>query len=118
MDTTIDTTPHTTKRTPLAIAGRILLGLAVTAAAGIHAFFWLLVAGFQCDESCEGTSWHSTPGAWQWSAMGALGFASFVLAVAFAIALSVRRSPHWLTIGLAAATVATAIAPWVIGATG
>jgi hypothetical protein len=101
----------------LAAAGRILFGMATTAVAGIHAGFWLLVAGFQCDESCEGDSWHSTPGAWQWTAMGLLGFASFVLALAFAISLAVRSSPRWLTIGLAAAASATAIAPWVINAT-
>jgi hypothetical protein len=48
--------------------------------------------------------------------MGVLGFASFVLALAFAVAFAVRRSPRWLTIGLAAAAAATAIAPWVINA--
>jgi hypothetical protein len=102
----------------LATAGRILAGLAISAVAAAHAGLWLLIAGFQCDESCEGDSWHSTPGAWQWTAMGALGFASFLLALAFAIALAVRSSPRWLTIGLAAAAAATAIAPWVINATG
>jgi hypothetical protein len=109
-----------TTRTRLATAGRILLGVATTAVAAAHAGLWLLVAGFQCDESCEETSasWHSTPGAWQWTAMGALGFASFVLALAFAISLAVRSSPRWLTIGLAAAAAATAIAPWVINASG
>jgi hypothetical protein len=42
---------------------------------------------------------------------------SFLLAVAFAIALVVRTSPRPLRIGLAAAAVVTAIAPWVISAT-
>jgi hypothetical protein len=107
----------TTARNPLATAGRILAGIAVTIAAGIHAFFWLIVAGFECDESCGGTSWHGTPGAWQWSALGWLGFASLGLALAFAIALAVRSSPRWLTIGLAAAAATTAIAPWVSNAT-
>jgi hypothetical protein len=108
---------ETTHSTALATAGRVLLGLAITAAAGFHALLWLFIAGFQCDESCDGGSWHSTPGAWQWSAMGVLGFVSFLLAVAFAIALVVRSSPRPLRIGLAVAAVVTAIAPWVISAT-
>ena len=107
----------TTQSTALATAVRILIGLAVTVAAGFHALLWLLIAAFQCDESCEGTSWQDTPGAWQWSAMGLLGLASFGLALAFAIALAVRSSPRWLTIGLPAAAATTALAPWVINAT-
>jgi hypothetical protein len=107
-------TAHTS---PLATAGRILVGLALTVAAGAHAGFWLLVTALQCDESCEGTSWHDTPGAWQWSAMGALAFTSFVLALAFAIALPLRKRPRWLALALAAAAAATALAPWIISAT-
>jgi hypothetical protein len=108
---------NTTTSTPLAIAGRILAGIAVTIPAAVHAYFWLIVAGFQCDESCGGTSWHGTPGAWQWGAMGWLGFASFLFAVGFAIALATRRSALATGAVLAAAT-ATAIAPWIISATG
>jgi hypothetical protein len=106
----------TTHSSPLAAAGRILVGLAVTAAAAFHSLLWLVVAGFQCDESCEGGSWQGTPGAWQWSAMGALGFASFLLTLAFAIAFAVRGSSRRLTVGLASAAAVTAIAPWVINA--
>jgi hypothetical protein len=109
---------ETTHSGALATAGRILAGLAITAGAAYHALLWLFVAAFQCDESCDGGSWQTTPGAWQWTAMGVLGFASFVLALAFAVAFAVRRSPRWLTIGLAAAAAATAIAPWVINAGG
>ena len=107
----------TTHSPVLATAGRIFAGLAVTAGAAYHALFWLFVAALPCDESCDGGSWQGTPGAWQWTAMGVLGFASFVLALAFAIAFAVRSSPRWLTIGLAAAAAAAAIAPWVINAT-
>jgi hypothetical protein len=106
-----------TTRARLQIAGRIIVGLAITAGAAIHALLWLIIAGFSCDESCDGGSWQGTPDAWQWTAMGALGFASFVLALAFAIAFAVRKSPRWLTIGLAAAAAVTASGPWVINAT-
>jgi hypothetical protein len=44
-----------------------------------------------------------------------LGFASFLLALAFAIAFA-ARGPRRLTIGLALATAATALAPWVLAA--
>src|SRR6266536_5912514 len=103
----------TTARNPLATAGRILAGIAVTIAAGVHAFIWLIVAGFECDESCGGTSWHGTPGAWQWAALGLLGFASFVLAIAFAVALATRRRAY-VSGGLFAAALTTAIAPWIL----
>ena len=106
-----------TRSPALATAGRILVGLIATVGAAYHALLWLFVAGFQCDESCDGGSWQGTPGAWQWTAMGLLGFASFVLTLALAIAFAVRSSPRWLMIGLATAAVATAIAPWVINAT-
>jgi hypothetical protein len=106
-----------TRSPALATAGRIFVGLIATAGAAFHALLWLFVAGFQCDESCDGGSWQTTPGAWQWTAMGALGFASFVLTLALAIAFAVRSSPRWLTLGLAAAAAVTAIAPWVINAT-
>jgi hypothetical protein len=108
---------ETTHSTALATAGRVLVGLAVTAGAAFHALLWLFVAGFQCDESCDGGSWQTTPGAWQWTAMGVLGFTSFVLTLVFAVAFAVRRSPRWLPIALAASAAATAIAPWVINAT-
>jgi hypothetical protein len=106
------TTSHSSA---LATAGRVLVSLAVTAAGGLHALLWLFIAGFQCDESCDGGSWHGTPGAWQWTALGVLGFASFLLALAFAIAFAVR-GPRKLTIGLALASAATALAPWVLAA--
>jgi hypothetical protein len=107
---------ETTHSTALATAGRVLFGVAVTAGAAVHGFFWLIVGGFSCDESCDGGSWHGTPDAWQWQAMTVLGFASFMLAVGFAIALALR-GPRWVTIGFAAAAAATAIAPWIISAT-
>ena len=79
---------ETTHSTALATAGRALSGLVVTAAAAVHGFFWLIVGGFSCDESCDGGSWHGTPDAWQWQAMTALGFASFMLTLGFAIAFT------------------------------
>ena len=102
----------TTLPSPWATAGRVLVGVAVSAAASFHALFWLLVGSMQCDESCDGGSWHATAGAWQWSAMTALGFASWLLAVAFAIALGTRRDRggKWLLVG----AIATAIAPWIL----
>jgi hypothetical protein len=104
---------ETTHPSGWATAGRVLLGLAVTAAAGLHTLLWLFIAAFQCDESCDGGSWHGTPGAWQWSALGLLGIASLVLAVAFAVAFAARRSTRlWGT--LLAAAVAAAIAPWLL----
>jgi hypothetical protein len=107
----------TTTNTPLATAGRILAGIALTIPAAVHACVWVLVAGLQCDESCDRGSWQGTPGAWQWSAMGWLGFASLLLAAAFAIALATRRGRR-LTLGLLASAIATAIAPWIINAAG
>jgi hypothetical protein len=58
-----------------------------------------------------------TIGQQQWAALGLLGFASFVLALAFAVALATRRRAY--TSGaLFAAALATGIAPWILDATG
>jgi hypothetical protein len=104
----------TTHRTPWVTAGRVLTGLCVIAVSGIHAFFWVFISGWQCDESCDGGSWHATAGAWQWSALGWLGAASFLFALAFAIALVAQAGSQRVRIGLATATICAAIAPWIL----
>ena len=93
-------------------AGRVLVGLVTGVAATLHAFFWMFIGALQCDESCDGGSWHGTAGAWEWSALTALGIASWLLTVAFAVALGTRRDrgATWLFV----AAVATAIAPWIL----
>jgi hypothetical protein len=81
------------------IAGRILVGLAVAAAALVNGAFLLLIGSLRCDENCtlgsgEGTKpgvpWGDTADAWQWAVIQWLGVACFVLAVAGAVLLHVR----------------------------
>jgi hypothetical protein len=107
-----------THGTALATAGRILVGLTATVGAAFHALLWLFVAGFQCDESCDGGSWHGTAGAWQWTALGVLGLVSFLLVVACSIAFAFRNSPRALSIGLGVAAVVTGLAPWILSTVG
>jgi hypothetical protein len=104
----------TTHTNPWATAGRVLAALAAIAVSGIHAFFWVFVSAWQCDESCDGGSWHATAGAWQWSALGWLGGASFLFALAFAIALMADAGSRRLRNGLAAAALLAAVAPWIL----
>jgi hypothetical protein len=107
----------TTHSTLWATAGRVLAGLAAIAVSGIHAFFWLFISAWQCDESCDGGSWHATAGAWQWSALAWLGGGSFLFALAFAITLMADAGSQRVRVGLATAAVVAAIAPWVLIAT-
>jgi hypothetical protein len=106
------------RRSPLDIAGRVVGGLVVTGLGLVQGLFWLLVAGFRCDESCDDapTSWHGNADAWQWSALGWLGVGCFALCVAFAVSLSARR-PH-VSAALLAASALTGIAPWILQAIG
>jgi hypothetical protein len=69
------------RRSPLNIAGRVLGGLVATGLGLVQGMFWLLVAGFRCDESCDDApiSWHGNADAWQWSALGWLGAGCFAL---------------------------------------
>ena len=101
---------------------RVLAGVGVTLAAGVHGFLWLFVSAWQCDESCAypdarghypaDATWHQILGAWEWTALGAMGVLGFVLAVGFAIAFVARR--RTLASALAVATAVVAIAPWMV----
>jgi hypothetical protein len=100
----------------------VLAGVGVTLAAAVHGLFWLFVSAWQCDESCAypdargrypaDATWHQIPGAWEWTALGAMGALGFVLAVGFAIALVARR--RTLAPALAVAAIVVAIAPWMV----
>jgi hypothetical protein len=112
----------TTENHRLATVGRVVTGVAVSLAAGLHGFFWLFVSAWQCDESCDypdanghypaDATWHQIPGAWEWSALGAMGVIGFLLAVGFAIAFVARRRTPASALAGAAAVVA--IAPWMV----
>jgi hypothetical protein len=101
---------------------RVLAGVGVTLAAAVHGLFWLFVSAWQCDESCAypdargrypaDATWHQIPGAWEWTALRAMGALGFVLAVGFAIALVARR--RTLAPALAVAAIVVAIAPWMV----
>jgi hypothetical protein len=106
------------RRSALNIAGRVLGGLVVIGYGLLDGYLSLLAAGLQCDESCldDSTTWHHTADAWQWSALGWLGAACFACCVAFAVSLA-GRCPRVSAVLFAAAAV-TAIAPWVLWATG
>jgi hypothetical protein len=112
------TAERPTRRSPLNIAGRVVGGLVVTGLGLVQGLFWLLVAGFSCDESCDDTptSWHGNADAWQWSALGLLDAGCFALCVAFAVSLCARR-PR-VSRALLAVAALTAIAPWILQATG
>jgi hypothetical protein len=112
----------TTANHRLGTIGRVVTGVAVSLAAGLHGFFWLFVSAWQCDESCDypdahghypaDATWHQIPGAWEWSALGAMGVIGFLLAVGFAIAFVARRRTTASALAVAAAVVA--IAPWMV----
>ena len=101
---------------------RVLTGVGVALAATVHAFLWLFVSAWQCDESCAypdahghypaDATWHQIPGAWEWTALGAMGVLGFVLAAGFAIAFAARR--RTLAAALAVAAAVVAIAPWMV----
>jgi hypothetical protein len=106
----------------LSTVTRVLAGVGVALAAAANGLLWLFVAAWQCDESCAypdapghypaDATWHQIPGAWEWSALGAMGAISFVLAAGFAVAFAARK-PR-LAPALAAATAVVAIAPWMV----
>ena len=48
--------------------------------------------GLRCDDTCgDPPPWRDDEDAWQWSALGWTGIAAAVLAIAFLIALELRR---------------------------
>ena len=101
---------------------RVLTGVGVALAGAVHGLLWLFISAWQCDESCAypdahghypaDATWHQIPGAWEWSALGAMGVIGFLLAVGFAIAFAARRPG--LARALAVATAVVAIAPWMV----
>jgi hypothetical protein len=77
----------TTANHRLGTIGRVVTGVAVSLAAGLHGFFWLFVSAWQCDDYPDAhghypadATWHQIPGAWEWSALGAMGVIGFLLA--------------------------------------
>jgi hypothetical protein len=109
-----------TSTTALRIVGRLGTALAVLFPAALNTLLDLYASGMQCDDSCEafspadaarrGVSWHETAGAWQWSAIGWLGVASFVCALACAAAiLAGRRRASLVCFALACLT---GLVPW------
>jgi hypothetical protein len=97
----------------LRLAGRVtavVLGLGVVALNGL---LCLYASAMQCDDSCSipgrGVPWRDTAGAWQWTAIGWLGVASFVCAV-LSVATVRWRPPVWRTFLVLA--VLTGLAPW------
>jgi hypothetical protein len=105
---------HPRGRAALRIAGRILGGLVVAALGAVQGLFWLLIAGFTCDESCSDApaTWHEDADAWQWAALGWLGAACFALCVAFAVAFAVRRPGA--AKALLGAAIAVGAVPWLL----
>jgi hypothetical protein len=110
-----------TSTTALRIVGRLGTALAVLVPAALNTLVCLLASGTQCDDSCEafspadaahrGVPWRETAGAWQWSAIGWLGFASFVCALACAAAIIAgRRRASLVCLALACLTGLT---PWI-----
>jgi hypothetical protein len=109
----------------LRIAGRLAAGVALLVPAGLYALLCLFASGMQCDDSCEafspaeaarhGVPWHETAGAWQWSAIGWLGFATFACAVACAGVLAAGRAR--LAAAFFALTVVVGLVPWIIAQT-
>lgn len=101
---------------------RVLTGVGIALVAAAHGLFWLFISAWQCDESCAypdahghypaDATWHQIPGAWEWSALGAMGVIGFLLAVGFAIAFAARR-PR-LAPALAVAAAVAAILPWFV----
>jgi hypothetical protein len=96
-------------------APRLVAGVVLSILAALNCLFWVTVWGFHCFDGCADTgTWHGDVGAWQWTAMGWLGVASFACSVASAIALARR----WFAPAVLCATVLTGVAPWIIDATG
>jgi hypothetical protein len=105
-------------------AARIAASLGVFVLGLATATVWVFVSGFSCDESCtlltgEGTRpgipWQDAADAWQWTAIGWLGFATLVFALACAIARHVpaarRRRLAPVLGGLAALC---GVIPWLM----
>src|SRR5690242_19020558 len=104
----------------LRVAGRLAANVLVLAPATLNALICLFASGMACDDSCtlyagEGTwpgvPWRDTADAWQWHAIGWLGFASFVFALLFAVSLHLR----WRRLPIACFALAcvTGLIPWL-----
>jgi hypothetical protein len=113
-----------TSTTALRIVGRLATALAVLVPAAFNTLIQLFASGMQCDDSCEafspadaagrGVPWRDTAGAWQWSAIGWLGFASFVCALACAVGILAGR--RRVSLALFSLACLTGLIPWVIAA--
>ena len=94
----------------LAGAGFVLL------AAGTG-LFTLLIAGFTCDETCEGERpgpgdhWPDYSDAWQWELVAGLGLAALVVTLAWVVAAIMGRTglARVLALTYGAASVALAV---------
>ena len=108
----------------LRMAGRVAASVAIAALGLVTAAIWVFVGGFSCDESCTlltgegrrpGIPWQDAADAWQWTAIGWLGFATLVSALGCAIALHVpaarrRRVPA----ALGSLAVVCGVVPWIM----
>ena len=99
---------------------RYALGLAVAlaalAGAGFVAMMSLLWASLRCDDHCSTIGgWRYSTDAWQWDALGWLGPAGFVFALAVVVCSAFRRYAT-AAVALAAAAVCDAAAIWILAA--
>jgi hypothetical protein len=73
----------------LALVLALAIGL-ISAGVGFSGVVWGF--GLRCDDTCgDPPPWRDDEDAWQWSALGWTGIAAAVLAIAFLIALELRR---------------------------
>jgi hypothetical protein len=102
----------------VATATRVLAGIAASGVGFALMIVGLYASGMRCDESCTyltgegnptGVRWQQAADSWQWTAVGVLGLATFVLTLAFAACLVTRRSRK-VMLGIAA----VALVPWLL----
>jgi hypothetical protein len=96
----------------------ILLALAPLAYSIGALLYGLLAWGMQCDEICDADSadWRTTSGAWQWSALGALGAVAFLAGILFVASVITRRPVRALSC-LAAGAASVGVAISMLGST-
>ena len=66
-------------------------------------------AGLRCDESCDGSTWRHSSGAWQWDLIVGAGVVAFAAGTTFLIAIARGRrvvAAGALAIGVAVTVVA------------
>jgi hypothetical protein len=74
------------------IAGA-LAGAGLLAIGAFGSLLLLFASAWRCDESCDPTptSWRVDPHAWQWSGLGVLSVAAFLVLVAAVVLLGLGR---------------------------